>query len=79
METVALEVAYKALGVTSGEVLTTPFTFAATASSASWVGLSPRFVDIDADTLNMDVELLATKFKCSCISYCTCACLWQPM
>lgn len=51
--TLALQVAYKALGL-KGEVVTTPFTFAATASSQVWEGLTPVFSDIDEDTLNID-------------------------
>ncbi|MBM4201410.1 MAG: DegT/DnrJ/EryC1/StrS family aminotransferase, partial [Gammaproteobacteria bacterium] len=39
--TLALQVAYKALGLT-GEVVTTPFTWITTASSLRWVGLRPR-------------------------------------
>ena len=51
--TLALQVAYKALSL-QGEVITTPFSFAATTSSLVWEGLQPRFVDIDRDTLCLD-------------------------
>lgn len=51
--TLALQIAYKALEI-KGDVLTTPFSFAATVSSQVWEGLNPVFVDIDEDTLNMD-------------------------
>ncbi|MDF2672732.1 MAG: aminotransferase DegT, partial [Clostridiales bacterium] len=51
--TLALQIAYKALGL-SGDVLTTPFSFAATVSSQVWEGLNPVFVDIDEATLNLD-------------------------
>lgn len=51
--TLALQIAYRALGL-KGDVLTTPFSFAATVSSQVWEGLNPIFVDIDEDTLNMD-------------------------
>jgi len=60
--TLALQVAAKLLDL-SGEVITTPFSFVATASSLVWEGLQPRFADIDARTLNMDpdkVEALIT-------------------
>jgi dTDP-4-amino-4,6-dideoxygalactose transaminase len=53
--TLALQVAYAALDV-KGEVLTTPFSFAATASSLCWQGIKPHFIDIDADSLNFDVS-----------------------
>lgn len=51
--TIALLVAIRALGLT-GEVITTPFTFAATAHSISWMGLEPVFVDIDPVTMCID-------------------------
>lgn len=53
--TLALQLAYKALGL-SGEVITTPFSFIATASSLVWENLKPRFCDIRHDTLNIDEE-----------------------
>ncbi|MFC1684568.1 DegT/DnrJ/EryC1/StrS family aminotransferase [Pseudomonadota bacterium] len=40
-------------------VITTPFTFAATASAIVMSGYEPYFVDIDPETLNMDVEKVA--------------------
>ncbi|MDT8716143.1 DegT/DnrJ/EryC1/StrS family aminotransferase [Clostridium sp. 19966] len=51
--TLALQIAYKALEL-EGEVITTPFTFVATTSSLVWQGLTPKFVDIDRDTFNID-------------------------
>ena len=51
--TMALQIAYKALEL-KGDVITTPFSFAATVSSQVWEGLNPVFVDIDEATLNMD-------------------------
>lgn len=55
--TLALQIAYKTLGLT-GKVLTTPFTFIATASSIKWEGLEPVFGDIDPETFNLDVRTL---------------------
>jgi len=52
--TSGLQVAYKALGL-QGEVITTPFSFIATASSAKWEGLDVVFADIDPQTFNIDV------------------------
>ncbi|KZZ57489.1 aminotransferase DegT [Oleiphilus sp. HI0125] len=49
----ALHLAYKALEL-KGDVLTTPFSFIATASTLKWEGLNPVFVDIDKDTWNID-------------------------
>lgn len=51
--TTALLLAIKALDL-FGEVITTPFTFAATAHAISWMGLKPIFVDIDPKTMNID-------------------------
>ncbi len=51
--TIALLVAIKVSELT-GEVITTPFTFAATAHAISWMGLEPVFVDIDPVTMCID-------------------------
>ena len=50
--TIALMAALKALNL-SGEVITTPFTFAATAHAIVWCGLTPVFVDIEQGTANI--------------------------
>lgn len=49
----ALLTALQALDL-SGEVITTPFSFIATANSILWNGLTPVFVDIDPTSLNLD-------------------------
>ncbi len=51
--TLALVTALQALRIT-GEVITTPFSFVATAHSLLWNGIKPVFVDIDPQTLNLD-------------------------
>lgn len=51
--TIALQIAFKALEL-KGEVITTPFSYVATTSSLVWEGLKPVFVDIDAETYNID-------------------------
>jgi dTDP-4-amino-4,6-dideoxygalactose transaminase len=51
--TIALIAALKALNIT-GEVITTPYSFVATAHSLLWNGIKPVFVDIDPVTLNLD-------------------------
>lgn len=52
--TVALQIAIKALELT-GEIITTPFSFVATTSSIVWESCTPIFVDIDKESLNIDV------------------------
>ncbi len=53
--TIALVTALQALRIT-GEVITTPFSFVATAHSLLWNGLTPVFVDIDPETCNLDSD-----------------------
>ncbi len=51
--TLALVTALQALRI-NGEVITTPYSFVATAHSLMWNGIKPVFVDIDPVTLNLD-------------------------
>src|SRR6516165_6564269 len=51
--TMALLLACRALEL-SGEVITTPFTFAAVPNALSWCGVTPVFADIDPVTLTID-------------------------
>ncbi len=53
--TVALEIAYRTLGL-EGFVITTPFSFVATTSSLVTNGLLPIFADIDSRTFNIDAN-----------------------
>lgn len=57
--TEALLIALMALGVKPGdEVVTTPFTFAATAEMIALIGAKPVFVDVEEDTANINVSKL---------------------
>ncbi|KPW37254.1 MULTISPECIES: dTDP-4-amino-4,6-dideoxy-D-glucose aminotransferase VioA [Pseudomonas] len=53
--TLALMTAIQALRI-KGEVITTPYSFVATAHSLLWNSLTPVFVDIDPGTYNLDPE-----------------------
>ncbi len=53
--TIALVTALQALRI-GGEVITTPYSFVATAHSLLWNGIKPVFVDIDPRSMNMDPE-----------------------
>lgn len=58
----ALVISLKAMGVGEGdEVITTPFTFFATAETISAVGATPVFVDVDKETFNIDVTKIEEK------------------
>lgn len=57
--TAGLHLAIEATGLQPGdEVVTTPFTFTATAEVVRYLGAHPRFVDINPDTLNIDARLI---------------------
>jgi dTDP-4-amino-4,6-dideoxygalactose transaminase len=58
--TLALQVAYRALGLT-GSAVTTPFSFVATSSSLQWEGIRPIFADIDAQTWNISPEHIESR------------------
>lgn len=55
--TTALMTALQALAI-EGEVITTPYTFAATAHAVVWNCLTPVFVDIDPHTFNLDPKAI---------------------
>jgi len=60
--TAGLHLALEAIGVTSGDkVLTTPYTFTATAEVIRYFGADPVFVDVDPKTFNIDIKQLQNK------------------
>jgi len=60
--TSSLHVAVLALGLKNGdEVITTPFSFAASSNCILYVGAKPVFVDIDPKTYNIDVDKIEDK------------------
>jgi perosamine synthetase len=57
--TTALHIALLAHGIGEGdEVITTPFTFIASANSILFTGAKPVFVDVDPATFNIDPQLI---------------------
>jgi dTDP-4-amino-4,6-dideoxygalactose transaminase len=64
--TLALQLALKCLDINGNnenrrDVITTPFTFAATTNAIIWEGLNPVFVDIDSETYNIDYRNIENK------------------
>ena len=63
----ALRFALRAAGVCAGDVVVTvPNTFIATTEAISQAGAFPEFVDVDAQTYNMDAERLARFLEREC-------------
>lgn len=57
--TITLHIALKVLNLPKGgEIITTPFTFAATTNVIIWEGFTPVFVDIDPQTWNIDPKAI---------------------
>lgn len=52
--TAALQLALRGLGITQGDIITTPFSYVATTSAILWERCNPVFVDIDSNSLCLD-------------------------
>jgi len=62
--TAGLHIAMMALNLPKGaRVVTTPISFVATANAVSYCGLDPVFVDIDPDSLTLDLEAAKQKIS----------------
>jgi dTDP-4-amino-4,6-dideoxygalactose transaminase len=83
--TAGLHLALEACGITDGdEVITTPYTFTATAEVIRYLGAHPVFVDIDPNTFNIDPkkieEKITTKTKAIMpVHFAGLACEMQPI
>lgn len=54
--TIALQLALSAMGIDSGEIITTPFSYVATTSSILWQRCTPVFVDIEPNNFTIDAD-----------------------
>lgn len=59
--TIALQLALKALNITQGEIITTPFSYVATVSSVLWERCTPVFIDIEEENFTINTDLIEEK------------------
>lgn len=59
--TTAIQLALDSMNITSGDIITTPFTFIATTNSILWQRCNPVFVDINEYDFNIDVNKIEEK------------------
>ena len=76
--TLPLITALQALGLTKGEVITTPYSFAATSHSIWWNQLTPVFVDIEEDTCGMDPAKIETAITPNTVAIMPVHCYGRP-
>ena len=65
--TLALMTALQSLRI-SGEVITTPYSFVATAHSMLWNGIKPVFVDIEPGSFNIDPRKPPPSCRCTAMA-----------
>ena len=75
--TIALVTALQSLRIV-GEVITTPYSFVATSHSLLWNGIKPIFVDIDPNTLNIDVTKIESAITPQTTAIMAVHCYGQP-
>jgi dTDP-4-amino-4,6-dideoxygalactose transaminase len=75
--TIALVTALQALRIT-GEVITTPYSFVATAHSLLWNGIKPVFVDVDPNTFNLDPNKIEAAITAQTTAIMPVHCYGQP-
>lgn len=75
--TIALITALNSLDK-KGEFITTPFSFVATTHSLLWAGLTPVFVDIDPNTLNLDPSKIIEAINPRTVGILPVHCFGQP-
>jgi UDP-4-amino-4,6-dideoxy-N-acetyl-beta-L-altrosamine transaminase len=62
--TAGLHIALEALQIQDGrEVITSPISFLSSADAAIYAGLTPKFVDIDSQSLNIDINLVRSELS----------------
>ena len=76
--TLPLITALQALGLTKGEVITTPYSFVATSHSIWWNQLTPVFVDIEEDTCGMDPDKIEAAITPNTVAIMPVHCYGKP-
>ncbi|WP_082519448.1 DegT/DnrJ/EryC1/StrS family aminotransferase [Variovorax sp. Root411] len=75
--TIGLVTALQALDI-QGEVITSPYSFVATAHALLWNRITPKFVDIDPHTLNIDPERIEAAITASTTAIMAIHCYGHP-
>lgn len=76
--TLPLITALQALGLTKGEVITTPYSFVATSHSIWWNQLTPVFVDIEEETCGIDPNKIEAAITLNTVAIMPVHCYGKP-